>query len=115
MRVQTVRGSYNLPSNRVLKKQGSRYSLTVPFSSPLEESDIRELVVRVVLPECIKNVKFTLPEGVSEPTLERRYTYLDTGMEGRHVYEFKKMNLVQQQKEETITVGEEDVCDVDFV
>lgn len=98
--------SYNLPSNRVLKKQGHRYSLTIPFSSPLENSDIQELVVRVILPECIKNVKFTMPEGVSEPTFDRRYTYLDTRMEGRHVYEFKKTNLVQQQKEETITVRE---------
>ena len=98
---------YNLPSNRVLKKQGSRYSLTIPFSSPLENCDIQELSVRVVLPECIKNVKYTLPEGVSEPTVDTRYTYLDTRMEGRHVYEFKKQNLVQQQKEETITVAME--------
>lgn len=59
-------------------------------------------MVRVILPERVKNVKFVLPEGVAEPTLDRRYTYLDT--EGRHVYEFKKSNLVQQQKDETITV-----------
>ena len=97
--------SYNLPSNRVLKKQGSRYSLTIPFNSPLEDCDIKELSVRVILPECIKNVKFSVPEGVSQPTLDRRYTYLDTSMEGRHVYEFKRMNLVEQQKEETLTVS----------
>ena len=97
--------SYNLPSNRVLKKQGSRYSLTVPFSSPIQYSDIQELTVRIILPECVKNVKYVLPEGVSEPTLDYRYTYLDSSLEGRHVYEFKKTNLVQEQKNEMITVG----------
>ena len=90
----------------MLKKQGSRYSLTVPFSSPLEGCDIEDLSVRVILPECVKNVKYTIPEGVSDPILSSRYTYLDTGMEGRHVYEFKTHNWIEQRKGETITVGE---------
>ena len=89
-----------------MKKQGSRYSLTVPFSSPLEGCDIEDLSVRVILPECVKNVKYTIPEGVSDPILSSRYTYLDTRMEGRHVYEFKTHNWIEQRKGETITVGE---------
>ena len=60
----------------------------------------------MILPECVKNVKYTIPEGVSEPILSSRYTYLDTGMEGRHVYEFKTHNWIEQRKGETITVGE---------
>ena len=64
--------SYNLPSGTVLKKQGSRYSLTVPFSTPLQDADIVNLQVRLVLPECVRNVKFVLPEGVDEPTLDYR-------------------------------------------
>lgn len=67
-----VRRRYNLPSGRVLRKQGSRYSLSVPFSTPLNGGDVRELSVRIILPECVKNVKFVLPDGVEEPTLDYR-------------------------------------------
>ena len=69
---------YNLPSGRVLKKQGSRFSLKVPYSTPITNADVRELSVRVILPECVKNVRFVLPEGVAQPTLDYRYTYLDS-------------------------------------
>ena len=67
-----MRGRYNMPSGRVLKKEGRRYSLTVPFDSQLEKADTVELVVRVILPEYAKNVHFVLPEGVAEPTLDHR-------------------------------------------
>ena len=103
-----------MPSGRVLKKEGCHYSLTVPFDSQLEKADTVELVVRVILPEYAKNVHFVLPEGVSEPTLDhrwerwggvrRRFTYLDSSLEGRPVYEFKKQN----------GVGENDVVTVSY-
>ena len=64
--------SYNLPSGRVLKKQGTRFSLTIPYSTPLRNADIRDLSVRVILPECAKNVRFVLPEGVEQPSLDYR-------------------------------------------
>ena len=56
----------------MLKKEGRRFLLTVPYSTPLTKADVRELSVRVVLPECVKNVKFELPEGVEEPSLDYR-------------------------------------------
>jgi hypothetical protein len=36
--------------------------------------------------------------------MRSRYTYLDSSMEGRPVYEFKKLNLVEQMQDEMITV-----------
>ncbi len=69
--------SYNLPSGRVLKKQGSRFSLKVPYSTPITNADVRELSVRVILPECVKNVRFVLPEGVAQPTLDYRYVKIE--------------------------------------
>ena len=99
-----VNGSYNLPSNRVLKKEGEHFSLTVPFSTPIEKVDVQELSVRVILPECVKNVQFVLPEGVEQEPMQKRFTYLDSSFQGRPVYEFKKRNLIDLQKEETITV-----------
>ena len=102
---ERVKSRYNLPSARVLKKQGTRYSLTVPFSTPIEKVDVRELTVRVILPECVKNVKFSLPEGVEQSSESRRYTYLDSSFEGRHVYEFKQNNLIGLHSSETITVS----------
>ena len=56
----------------MLKKEGRRFRLTVPYSTPLTQADVRELSVRVVLPECVKNVQFELPEGVAEPSLDYR-------------------------------------------
>lgn len=56
----------------MLKKQGTRFSLTIPYSTPLRNADIRDLSVRVVLPECAKNVRFVLPEGVEQPSLDYR-------------------------------------------
>lgn len=111
-----MRGRYNMPSGRVLKKEGRRYSLTVPFDSQLEKADTVELVVRVILPEYAKNVHFVLPEGVAEPTLDHRcerkggvkcrFTYLDSSLEGRPVYEFKKQNVVGEEND-VITVSYE--------
>ncbi|CBK20403.2 uncharacterized protein [Blastocystis hominis] len=95
---------YNLPSNRVLKKEGEHFSLTVPFSTPIEQVDVQELTVRVILPECVKNVEFSLPEGVEAMPVQKRFTYLDSSFRGRPVYEFKKRNLIELQKGETITV-----------
>ena len=116
-RVDRVRRSYNLPSGRVLKKEGSRYSLSVPFASPLEKADTQELVVRVILPEYARNVHFVLPEGVTGPTEDHRcvlwgsvrcrLTYLDTSREGRPVFEFTQHNVVDEQKGEMITVSYE--------
>ena len=116
-RVGRVRRSYNLPSGRVLKKEGSRYSLSVPFASPLEKADTQELVVRVILPEYARNVHFVLPEGVTGPTEDHRFvrwgsvrcrfTYLDTSREGRPVFEFTQHNVVDEQKGEMITVSYE--------
>ena len=116
-RVRRVRRSYNLPSGRVLKKDGSRYSLSVPFASPLEKADTQELVVRVILPEYARNVHFVLPEGVTGPTEDHRcvlwgsvrcrFTYLDTSREGRPVFEFTQHNVVDEQKGEMITVSYE--------
>ena len=100
----TVKNRYNLPSNRVLKKEGEHFSLTVPFSTPIEQVDVQELTVRVILPECVKNVEFSLPEGVEAMPVQKRFTYLDSSFRGRPVYEFKKRNLIELQKGETITV-----------
>ena len=102
--VQTIKTRYNLPSNRVLKKEGEHFSLTVPFSTPIEQVDVQELTVRVILPECVKNVEFVLPEGVEAMPVQKRFTYLDSSFRGRPVYEFKKRNLIDLQKGETITV-----------
>ena len=60
--------------------------------------------MRVILPECVKNVQFVLPEGVEQMPMQKRFTYLDSSFQGRPVYEFKKRNLIDLQKEETITV-----------
>lgn len=65
--------SYNLPSGRVLKKQGTRFSLKIPYSTPLLKADVRELSVRIILPECAKNVRFILPDGVDQPSLDYRW------------------------------------------
>lgn len=56
----------------MLRKERNRFQLKVPYSTPLMQADVAELSVRVVLPECVKNVKFELPEGVEEPTLDYR-------------------------------------------
>ena len=63
---------YNLHSGRVLRKENNRFQLKVPYSTPLMQADVAELSVRVVLPECVKNVQFELPEGVEQPTLDYR-------------------------------------------
>jgi len=54
---------------------------------------VDDLVLKVVLPEGAKNIKFVAPFEVQEEKREIHKTYLDTS--GRTVVVIKKKNLVE--------------------
>jgi oligosaccharyltransferase complex subunit alpha (ribophorin I) len=86
---------YNLPSYEYLYHSGSHYLLTMRLvDHVMDDQLVRDLTLRIVLPEGAKNIAFQPPYLVDQQPDEIIQTYLDTV--GRPVVVVKGRNLVEQ-------------------
>lgn len=53
--------------------ESKKYQLKVPFGTTITEGSVDELIVRVILPECVQNIEYTVPEGVQVMDQTVRY------------------------------------------
>ena len=85
---------YNLPAYQYLYNKGESFALKMRLVDHIfDDFVVDDLVLKVVLPEGAKNIKFVAPFEVQEEKREIHKTYLDTC--GRTVVVIKKKNLVE--------------------
>lgn len=85
---------YNLPAYQYLYNKGDQFILKMRVVDHVfDDFVVDSLVLKVVLPEGAKDIKFVAPFNVNEQARELHKTYLDTS--GRPVVVIKKNNLVE--------------------
>jgi len=85
---------YNLPAYQYLYNKGDKFILKMRIVDHVfDDFVVDNLVLKVVLPEGAKNIKFTAPYDVTEDKREVHKTYLDTS--GRTVVVIRKNSLVE--------------------
>jgi len=89
---------YNLPTEAGLSYDGSRYKLEMEFSVPFPTVWVKELTVKVILPEGAKDIKADIPFEVDEESRSSRLTYLDSAVigGGRPIVVLRKKNVVSE-------------------
>eukprot|EP00753_Platysulcus_tardus_P022673 PLAT9879.1.p1 GENE.PLAT9879.1~~PLAT9879.1.p1 ORF type:complete len:448 (+),score=261.76 PLAT9879.1:15-1358(+) len=87
---------YTLPASEVLSASSGRYTLTVDFGLPVDGIVTDDLTVKVILPEGATDVKVDTPTSHVSVEHGKRFTYLDTPMNGRPVLTLKKSNVVAE-------------------
>lgn len=85
---------YNVPTHGVLKHDDDLYTLSMAFSTPMEDANVDQINVKVILPEGAKNINVKVPFDVDEQSRTLRHTYLDNKAIGRPVVSIYKKNLV---------------------
>jgi len=88
---------YNLPIQSYLftdASDSSLYVLNITFANTLDDVVIENLIVRIILPEGAKNIKFYTPFNVDSEASSTHWTYLDTT--GRPVLILSKRNVVSE-------------------
>lgn len=85
---------YNLPAYQYLYNKGDNYVLKMRVVDHVfDDFVVDDLLLKIILPEGAKNIKFVAPFNVEEKERELHKTYLDTS--GRPVVTIKKANLVE--------------------
>lgn len=85
---------YNLPAYQYLYNKGDKFILKMRvIDHVFDDFTVDDLLLKVVLPEGAKDIKFVAPFDVNEQPRELHKTYLDTS--GRTVVVIKKSNLVE--------------------
>ncbi|CAH8493791.1 unnamed protein product [Schistosoma turkestanicum] len=86
---------YNIPAYEFLYHSGSNFALVMRFIDHIYKNQyIRDLTLKIVLPETAGDIQFEPPFPVSEQHFEIMKTYLDTS--GRTVIVCKAENLVDE-------------------
>jgi oligosaccharyltransferase complex subunit alpha (ribophorin I) len=86
---------YNVPSYEYLYYSGSHYRLKMRLVDHIyDDQCIQEFVLKIILPEGTRNMKFRSPFPVEEDDQSLHFTYLDTV--GRSVVTVRAKNLVEQ-------------------
>jgi len=86
---------YNVPSYEYLFNKGDSYALKMRFVDHIfDDMVVDEAVIKVILPEGVKNIEVRAPFDVQREDDSLHYTYLDTS--GRPVVVLSKKNLVEQ-------------------
>ncbi|CAH8538699.1 unnamed protein product [Schistosoma rodhaini] len=86
---------YNIPAYEFLYHSGSNFALVMPFIDHVYKNQfIRNLTLKIVLPETSDDIHFETPFPVHEQHFENIKTYLDTS--GRSVIVCKAANLVDE-------------------
>jgi oligosaccharyltransferase complex subunit alpha (ribophorin I) len=85
---------YNLPIQHYLSKNGKTLTLETLFSTTFENAVVKNIKVRVILPEGAENIRSRLPFSVESEKRKIFKTYLDTT--GRTVLIFEKKNIVDE-------------------
>ncbi|XP_076039879.1 dolichyl-diphosphooligosaccharide--protein glycosyltransferase subunit 1 [Oratosquilla oratoria] len=85
---------YNVPSYEYLYNTDDSYVLKMRFLDHVfDDMAVDEVVVKIILPEGVRNVKLSTPYEVTQDPESMHYTYLDTV--GRTTITAKKRNLVE--------------------
>jgi len=85
---------YNVPAYEYLYNIGEKYGLKMRFIDHVfDDFLVKDLTVKVILPEGVKDIQVKTPFGVQQEKKELHYTYLDTV--GRPVIVLKKNDVVE--------------------
>lgn len=85
---------YNVPAYEYLYNRGNKYGLKMRFIDHVfDDFLVKDLTVKIILPEGVKDIKVKTPFEVSEEKRELHFTYLDTV--GRPVIVLKKNDVVE--------------------
>mmetsp|Transcript_5675 Transcript_5675/g.12553 ORF Transcript_5675/g.12553 Transcript_5675/m.12553 type:complete len:602 (+) Transcript_5675:38-1843(+) len=86
---------YSVPLTDFLfkKRSDGKHRLTMPFSTPLEDVFVEDMIVRVVLPEGSHAIESIVQHAV-EKSADVKYTYLDVS--GRPVVVLHMKNVVPE-------------------
>lgn len=85
---------YNLPISHYVTHDGNRHTLKVKFGPAMKDLAIDNYIIRFILPEGAKDVKYSYKYPLKREKDEKRFTYLDSNLEGRPVIQFDKNNVV---------------------
>ncbi|CAH8533156.1 unnamed protein product [Heterobilharzia americana] len=90
---------YNIPAYEFLYRSGSQFALVMRFIDHVYDNQvIRNLTLKIVLPEMVSDIHFDPPFPVDEKYFENMKTYLDTS--GRTVIVSKASNLVDEHMQD---------------
>nr|AAW25729.1 SJCHGC00848 protein [Schistosoma japonicum] len=90
---------YNIPAYEFLYRSGSNFALVMRFVDHIYKNQfIRNLTLKIVLPEVVSDIQFEPPFPVYEQHLENMKTYLDTS--GRTVIVCKAGNLIDEHMQD---------------
>ena len=95
---------YSIPTETALfVDQNNRHKLKFDFFTIFEDVWVEDMEIKVVLPEGCYDVKVEVPYKVTEQSWGKRYTYLDSELNGgRPVLTLRAKNLVEEHDRQAV-------------
>ena len=95
---------YSVPTSVALTVDADiadRYSLSFNYFTIFDNVWVDDMEIKIILPEGCSNIDVSVPYEISEQTFGRRFTYLDTQLNGgRPVITIKAKNVVAEHDDE---------------